>query len=119
MQYWLMKSEPTEYSIDDLKRDGRSSWFGVRNYLARNYMRDQMQIGDRVFFYHSSCDIPGIVGIAEVVSSPHTDVTQYDHESKYYDPKTTIENPRWYCIDVGYIAHLDRVLTIRELRNIP
>jgi predicted RNA-binding protein with PUA-like domain len=119
MQYWLMKSEPTEYSIDDLKRDGRSSWFGVRNYLARNYMRDQMQIGDRILFYHSSCETPGIAGIAEVVSSPHADMTQYDPQSKYYDPKATIENPRWYCVDVGYIAHLDRGLTIRELRDIP
>jgi predicted RNA-binding protein with PUA-like domain len=78
-----------------------------------------MQIGDRILFYHSSCETPGIAGIAEVVSSPHADMTQYDPQSKYYDPKATIENPRWYCVDVGYIAHLDRVLTIRELRDIP
>lgn len=119
MSTWLMKSEPTEYSIDDLQRDGRSSWFGVRNYLARNYMRDQMKIGDRVLFYHSSCPVPGIYGIAEVVSLPHADVTQYDKESKYYDPKSTIERPRWYCVDIGYIAHADRILTIQDLRTIP
>ena len=100
MSTWLMKSEPTEYSIDDLAHDGSSSWFGVRNYLARNYMRDQMQIGDRVFFYHSSCLVPGIYGLAAVVSLPHPDETQFIIRDKHYDPKSTREKPIWYCVDV-------------------
>lgn len=100
MQTWLMKSEPTEYSIDHLARDGRSSWFGVRNYQARNSMRDMMRIGDRALFYHSSCPVPGIYGLAEVVSLPHTDETQFIVGDKHYDPKSTREAPIWHCVDV-------------------
>ncbi len=100
MLTWLMKSEPSEYSIDDLMHDGSSSWFGVRNYLARNYMRDQMQIGDRVLFYHSSCPVPGIYGLAEVVSLPHPDETQFIIGDKHYDLKSIREKPIWYCVDV-------------------
>ena len=100
MQYWLMKSEPSEYSIDHLKRDGSSSWYGVRNYQARNSMRDSMDLGDRVLFYHSNTRVPGIAGLAEVVSLPHTDMTQFDPRDKHYDPKSTPEKPIWQCVDV-------------------
>ena len=88
MAYWLMKAEPEEFSIDDLVRTKTVPWFGVRNYQARNYMRDQMQIGDDVLFYHSSCPEPGIVGLCKVSSAPYPDETQFDKKNKYYDPKT-------------------------------
>ena len=94
-QYWLMKSEPSEYSIDDLMRDKRAPWVGVRNYQARNYMRDLMQSGDAVLFYHSSCPEPGVAGVAEVIGTPYPDSTQFDPKSHYYDPKSTKEKPRW------------------------
>lgn len=119
MSSWLMKSEPTEYSIDHLARDGSSSWFWVRNYQARNYMRDSMQVGDWVFFYHSSCATPGIVGLAEVVSLPHPDETQFIIWDKHYDPKSTREKPIWMCVDVGFVSKLDQILSITEIRNIP
>jgi predicted RNA-binding protein with PUA-like domain len=119
MSSWLMKSEPSEYSIDDLARDKRSSWFGVRNYLARNYMRDHMQIGDRVLFYHSSCDAVGIAGLARVCSTAHPDETQYDPESDYYDPKATREKPIWMCVDIEFVEKLREVISIAELRSTP
>ena len=114
-----MKSEPTEYSIDHLARDGSSSWFWVRNYLARNYMRDLMQVGDRVFFYHSSCATPGIVWLAEVVSPAHPDETQFIVWDKHYDPKATRERPIWMCVDVGFVSKFSDILSITEIRNIP
>ncbi len=119
MVSWLMKSEPTEYSIGHLERDGSSSWFGVRNYLARNYMRDHMQTWDRVFFYHSSCATPGIVGLAEVVSLPHPDETQFIIWDKHYDPKSTRDRPIWMCVDVGFISRFSHILSITEIRSIP
>src|SRR5215510_10004606 len=102
MQYWLMKSEPDEFSIDDLARSpGRTTaWFGVRNYQARNFMRDQMKLGDQAFFYHSSCPEPGIAGIAEVVRTAYPDASQFDRKSPYYDPKSTRATPRWLNVDV-------------------
>ena len=102
MPYWLMKSEPDEFSIDDLVRAPRKTtpWFGVRNYQARNYMRDAMRAGDGVLFYHSSCEVPGIAGLAEVSSMPYPDPTQFDPKSPYFDPKATRENPRWMLVDV-------------------
>jgi predicted RNA-binding protein with PUA-like domain len=115
MKYWLMKSEPSEVSIDDALRIGAAPWFGVRNYQARNFMRDQMQLGDGVLFYHSSCDEPGVVGIAEVASTPYPDATQFDTKSHYYDPKATIENPRWILVDVKAIRKT-RVLSLAEMR---
>ncbi len=115
MKYWLMKSEPSEVSIDDALRIGAAPWFGVRNYQARNFMRDQMQIGDGVLFYHSSCDEPGVVGIAEVASTPYPDATQFDASSHYYDPKATPENPRWILVDVKAIRKT-RVLSLAEMR---
>ena len=119
MSSWLMKSEPIEYSIDHLERDRSSSWFGVRNYQARNYMRDSMRIWDRVFFYHSSCATPGIMGLAEVVSLPHPDETQFITWDKHYDPKSTREKPIWICVDVGFVAKLDTILSITDIRSIP
>jgi predicted RNA-binding protein with PUA-like domain len=105
MRYWLMKSEPDEFSIDDLAAFARQTapWTGVRNFTARNYMREEMQIGDRVFFYHSSCEVPGIAGIAEVASAPYPDETQFDRKSDYYDAKSSREKPRWYHVDVKFV----------------
>jgi predicted RNA-binding protein with PUA-like domain len=119
MSSWLMKSEPTQYSIDHLMQDGSSSWFWVRNYQARNYMRDSMQIWDRVFFYHSSCATPGIVGLAEVVSLPHPDETQFVARDPHYDPKSSREKPIWMCVDVGFVSKFDDILSITEIRTIP
>ncbi len=118
MRYWLMKSEPDEFSIDDLARAPRrgSAWFGVRNYQVRNFMRDQMQIGDQVLFYHSSCPEPGIAGLAEVCTAAYLDVTQFDPKSRYYDAKATRENPRWVNVDVRFIKKT-RLLGLTELRE--
>lgn len=118
MKYWLMKSEPSEVSIDDALRLGAAPWFGVRNYQARNFMRDQMQIGDGVLFYHSSCDEPGIAGIAEVASTPYPDATQFDSNSHYFDPKSTVENPRWILVDVK-ATRKTRLLSLAEMRSNP
>ncbi|MBR7745561.1 EVE domain-containing protein [Undibacterium baiyunense] len=118
MKYWLMKSEPNEVSIDDALRLGAAPWFGVRNYQARNFMRDQMQIGDGVLFYHSSCDEPGIAGIAEVASTAYPDATQFDSNSHYFDPKSTVENPRWILVDVKAIRKT-RLLSLAEMRSNP
>lgn len=114
--YWLMKSEPGEYSIDDLKRDKVAPWFGVRNYLARNYMRDQMKKGDLVLFYHSSCKEPGVVGVAKISSAAYPDATQFVVRGKYFDPKATTENPRWMLIDVRFVSRFQYVLPLARLR---
>ena len=103
MRYWLMKSEPDAYSIDDLKRDQTSAWVGVRNYQARNFMRDQMQVGDGVLFYHSSCDEPGIVGVATVSRKAYPDETQFDRKGPYYDKAATRDHPRWMNVDVKFV----------------
>jgi predicted RNA-binding protein with PUA-like domain len=120
MQYWLMKSEPDEVSIEDaLASPGQTvPWTGVRNYQARNFMRDVMKIGDGVLFYHSSCAEPGIAGLAEVASTPYPDPTQFDSKSKYYDAKATQENPRWMLIDVKAVKKI-RLITLPELREQP
>ncbi len=120
MRHWLMKSEPDEFSIDDLARArGRTtSWFGVRNYQARNYMRDEMKVGDLAFFYHSSCAEPGIAGIVEVVRAAHPDVTQFDPTSDYFDPKSTRESPRWINVDVK-LREKTRLVPLEELRTHP
>jgi predicted RNA-binding protein with PUA-like domain len=118
MANWLMKSEPDAFGIDDLATRPRPEpWDGVRNYQARNMMRDQMRVGDQVFFYHSNCDEPGIVGLAEVASSAYPDPTAFDPEAKYYDPKSDPANPRWYLVDLRYIRHLRRNITLTELRR--
>jgi predicted RNA-binding protein with PUA-like domain len=118
MKYWLMKSEPDEYSIDGLARDTQSAWYGVRNYQARNYMRDEMRVGDGVLFYHSSCPEPGIAGIAAVASGPHPDQTQFDKKGKYFDEKSTAENPRWQCVDVKFIRKT-KLLSLADIRMNP
>mgnify|MGYP003449673710 CR=1 FL=1 len=118
MRYWLMKSEPEAYGIDDLARDKVTAWWGVRNYQARNFMRDQMRLGDRGFFYHSNCAEPGIVGIARVASGTRTDPTQFDPKSEYFDAKSTAENPRWLLLDVQALRKT-RVLGLPELRAVP
>ncbi|MBX9901839.1 MAG: EVE domain-containing protein [Burkholderiaceae bacterium] len=115
MAYWLMKSEPHELSIDDALAEGAAPWFGVRNYQARNFMRDQMKVGDGVLFYHSSCAVPGIAGIAEITSTPYPDETQFDKNSKYFDPKATRETPRWMLVDVKALRKT-RLLSLAELR---
>ena len=120
MRYWLMKSEPDEVSIDDLARAPKQSiaWFGVRNYLARNYMRDEMRRRDRAFFYHSSCPEPGIAGVVEVSALAYPDATQFDRRSPYFDPKATHEAPRWYNVEVKLVEKT-RLITLAELRAAP
>ena len=118
MRHWLMKTEPSEFSIDDLKaRPKRTEpWDGVRNYQARNMMRDEMKEGDRVFIYHSNCDEPGVVGIARIVCEGYPDPTAFDPEDKHYDPKSDPENPRWYLVDVKFERKLRRTITLAELK---
>jgi predicted RNA-binding protein with PUA-like domain len=119
MAYWLMKSEPDVFSIDDLKARGAAGepWDGVRNYQARNMLRDAMRIGDQIFFYHSNCAAPGIVGIAEVASGAYPDATAFDPEAKYFDPQSDPENPRWFLVEVRYVRHLRRAISLAELRE--
>jgi predicted RNA-binding protein with PUA-like domain len=118
MAYWLMKSEPEEVSIDDLQQRGSVPWFGVRNYQARNFMRDVMRIGDLAFFYHSSCAEPGIAGVCEVCAPAHPDETQFDPESRYFDPKASPDSPRWLCVDVKFVRKT-RLLALTEMRHMP
>ncbi|MBX9962360.1 MAG: EVE domain-containing protein [Burkholderiales bacterium] len=120
MRHWLMKSEPDEVSVDDVAAMPNKTvpWFGVRNYQARNYMRDQMQVGDPVLFYHSSCPEPGIAGIAKVASTAYPDDTQFDKKSHYYDSKATREQPRWMMVDVKLVKKT-RLIGLPELRNHP
>lgn len=119
MTYWLMKSEPDTFSIDDLKRKKREAWDGVRNYQARNFMRDDMRVGDGVFFYHSNCAEPGIAGLAEVASDAYPDPSQFDPKSKYFDAASSRDNPRWMLVDVKFVKKLKRVITLDELKNHP
>ncbi len=120
MQYWLMKSEPADASIDDVLALPKQTiaWYGVRNYQARNFMRDVMRIGDGVLFYHSSCAEPGVAGIAEVASTAYPDDTQFDPNSKYFDPKATQETPRWMMVDVRALKKT-RLLSLAEIRSLP
>ena len=115
-----MKSEPDEFSIDDLvKAPGQTtSWFGVRNYQARNFMRDEMKVGDRAFFYHSSCPEPGVAGIVSIAAPAHPDVSQFDRKSPYYDPKSTRDAPRWLNVDVKLVEKT-RLVSLAELREHP
>src|SRR3989344_1228585 len=117
MNYWLMKSEPDAFSIDTLKQKGKSDWDGVRNYQARNFMRDQMRLEDLAFFYHSSCEVPGIYGIMKVSEESHPDWTQFDKESKYYDPKATRDKPIWYLVEVSFEEKLKKPIALEELRG--
>lgn len=121
MQYWLMKSEPDEFGFQDLyQRPSRTEpWDGVRNYQARNFMRDLMAVGDQIFFYHSNCEVPGIVGIAKVASEAYPDPTAFDPKDKHYDPKSDPAAPRWYLVDVKYVRKLKRTITLKELKADP
>lgn len=119
MQYWLIKSEPEVFSIEDLARQKTTGWDGIRNYQARNFMRDQMQIGDKVLFYHSNTEPPGIVGLAEVTQLGLIDPTQFDPTSKYYDPKSSPENPRWVMVSLAFLERFEQMLSLSELREMP
>ncbi|GAB3024857.1 EVE domain-containing protein [Oleiagrimonas citrea] len=119
MNYWLMKSEPETFSLDDLERKGSEPWDGVRNYQARNFMRDDMRVGDKVFFYHSNCDVPGIVGIAKVASKPYPDPTQFDPKNHYFDAKSSRDNPRWILVDIAFVKRLKRTISLAELKDDP
>lgn len=119
MAYWLMKSEPSDYSIDDLERDGRESWDGIRNYQARNMIRDDMKEGDRALFYHSSCPEPGVVGVMKIASAAYPDPTQFDPKSGHYDAKSPKDDPRWLLVDVEFERKLERVITLKELKAHP
>ncbi len=116
MRYWLMKSEPDMFSIDDLKTKKRSGWDGVRNYQARNYMRDDMKKGDMVLFYHSSCETPGVAGLARVHKESHPDPTQWNEKSDYYDSKSTAEIPRWFMVEVEFVEKFEHVITLSEIK---
>jgi predicted RNA-binding protein with PUA-like domain len=119
MNYWLLKSEPDEFSIDDLASRPQQTepWDGVRNYQARNFMRDEMRVGDRAFFYHSNCKEPGIVGTMRIARTAYPDHTAFDPNDKHYDPKSDPESPRWFMVDVAFEKKFDRVITLSELKE--
>jgi predicted RNA-binding protein with PUA-like domain len=119
MAYWLMKSEPDVFGIDDLERVGIEPWEGVRNYQARNMMRDEMRVGERVFFYHSNTDVPGIVGVMRIHREGYPDAAAFDPEHKYYDPKSDPEHPRWYRVDVAFEEKFAEVLPLAWLKAQP
>ncbi len=118
MAYWLMKSEPEEFGIDDLQSrpNQREPWDGVRNYQARNMMRDEMKVGDFAFFYHSNCETPGIVGVVKIATEAYPDPTALDPKDDHYDPKSDRENPRWYLVEVELVRKLKRVIPLSELK---
>lgn len=116
MAYWLMKSEPDAFSIDDLAKVKQEPWSGVRNYQARNFMWKDMSVGDDIFFYHSNAKVPGIVGIAKVASAAYPDPTQFDPESDYWDPKATADKPRWFLVDVSFERKFKAVLSLETLK---
>ena len=115
-KYWLMKSEPDEFSIDALSKVGVEPWSGVRNYQARNYMMKDMKVGDGILFYHSNCAVPGVAGLAEVASTPYPDPTQFQAKSDYFDAASKPEEPRWWLVDVGFKRKFKRVVSLDELR---
>ncbi len=119
MNFWLMKSEPDAFSIDDLagRPEQTEHWDGVRNYQARNMMRDEMKIGDQVFFYHSNCSLPGIVGIAEVVKESQPDFTAFDPNDKHFDPKSNPDKPTWFMVEVKFVRKLLRTISLQELKQ--
>lgn len=119
MNYWLLKSEPSVFGIADLKKKPKKTehWDGVRNYQARNFMRDDMAIGDQAFFYHSNCKEPGIVGVVEIVKEGYPDFTAHDPESAYYDAKSSSENPRWFMVDIRFNQEFDRVIRLDDLKQ--
>jgi predicted RNA-binding protein with PUA-like domain len=118
-RYWLMKSEPNVYSIHDLEHDGRTSWEGVRNYQARNFMRDEMQPGDGVLFYHSNADPPGVAGLARVSRPGHPDPTARDPASDYHDPRASDQDPRWYMVELEFVERFPELVPLSALRDAP
>lgn len=118
-QYWLMKSEPDVYGIDHLERDGTEPWNGIRNYQARNFLRDSMRAGDLALFYHSNATPPGVVGVMEVVSGPEADQLAFDPDSKYFDPKSDKENPAWIQRQMRFVEKFPRMVSLRELKEDP
>ncbi len=121
MNHWLFKSEPDAFSINDLKqmKNGTDHWDGIRNYQARNLMRDQMKLGDRGFFYHSSCKVPGIVGVVEIVREAYPDHTAWDPESSYFDPKSSPDEPRWLMVDVKFVSEYPQIIRLKDLKQVP
>ncbi len=121
MAYWLFKTEPDVYSIDDLKNEakGFGVWDGIRNYQARNLLRDNVAVGDHVLVYHSSCKPTGIVGTAKVIKSAYTDPAQFNPESPYYDPKSSADNPRWFCVDISFEEKFNNMLTLKRIKQTP
>tara|TARA_B110000967_G_C18673467_1_gene454287 strand:+ start:270 stop:728 length:459 start_codon:yes stop_codon:yes gene_type:complete len=117
MKYWLMKNEPEDYGIDDLKKDKTEHWDGIRNYQVRNMIRDDMSIGDMAFFYHSNCDIPGIYGLMTINSKAYPDHTAFDKKAKYYDLKSDKNKPTWLMVDVKYKRKLNKIITLKELKS--
>lgn len=121
MTYWLFKSEPDEYSLQDLATEvtGNGRWDGIRNYQARNFLRDKVSLGDEVLFYHSACRVPAVVGTAEVVRAAYPDPAQFDPENKYFDPKAADDKPRWYCVDIAWRAEFSRPVSLAEIKKHP
>ena len=119
MNYWLMKSEPETFGIDDLKKRPKQTepWDGVRNYQARNMLRDRMKVGDQAFFYHSNCEVPAIVGIMEIVKAGYPDTSAFDPSDLHFDPKSDPENPRWYRVDVRFVRQFKHIITLAELKS--
>lgn len=118
-KHWLIKSEPGTYSIEDLERDGTTEWWGVRNYKARNFMRDEMGVGDGVLFYHSSTDVLGVYGLAEVASEAHPDSKQFEKRHKYHDPDSDPDDPTWWCVDIRHVRTFDEPVTRDTLKKTP
>ena len=117
--YWIMKSEPSEFSIDDLKRKDISIWDGIRNYQVRNMIRDVMKVGDYALFYHSNADIIGVVGEMRIIQSAYIDPTQFDSASKYFDPQSQIQNPRWLAVNVQFVSELPQIVTLATIKLLP
>ncbi|MEN8191459.1 MAG: EVE domain-containing protein [Bacteroidota bacterium] len=118
-KYWLVKSEPTAYSIDDLVKDKKTHWDGVRNYQARNFMRDEMKKGDQVLFYHSNAEPTAVVGVCEVVKEGYPDFTAFDPDEKHFDPKSKSDNPTWIMVDIKLIKKFERAVTLKEIKENP
>ncbi len=118
-RYWLMKTEPDVFSIDDLKKDNETLWSGVRNYQARNFMMNDMKLGDQVLFYHSNAEPPGVAGLAVVSKLAEPDPTSFDKKSEYYDPKTSKEKPRWFCVRVKFVEKFKNLVTLESIKNDP
>lgn len=118
MKYWLLKTEPDVFSIDDLRRVKKEDWTGVRNFQARNFMRDSMRVGDICFFYHSSCEVPGIAGLCKVSKVNVVDKLQFDQKSEYFDPKSKTENPTWICVEVEFVKKFEKVISLTEIKEL-